>query len=178
MGVIISECTVLFQIDVFINMMYAGINAVENDTHALEKNEGSVGKYLDVYERIIDVFKGAKKLAAQESMKSEDTMNNLRSIEYTYRKDDSIYGANMFSIVQPKTKEAYAYTSTIGTSFGSLINSNLHPIILNNLVSYAALDFSIYGTINSALLQPLIAFKNDQVRTKSKEKGFNFRILF
>ncbi|KAL6725484.1 hypothetical protein Aduo_007534 [Ancylostoma duodenale] len=62
------------------------------------------------------------------------------------------YAANFFTLVDVKKNQAIAYTSTIGTSFGSLINSKSQPsIILNNL-------YDSIGTMNAFFFLPIIAF--------------------
>ncbi|RCN48643.1 hypothetical protein ANCCAN_05282, partial [Ancylostoma caninum] len=69
------------------------------------------------------------------------------------------YAANFFTLVDVKKNQAIAYTSTIGTSFGSLINSESQPsIILNNLYDYTSSIYDSVGTINAFLFQPIIAF--------------------
>ncbi|EYC02728.1 hypothetical protein Y032_0098g3093 [Ancylostoma ceylanicum] len=88
------------------------------------------------------------------------------------------YAANFFTLVDVKKHQAVAYTSTIGTSFGSLINSVSQPsIILNNLYDHASSINDTFGTISSFLFQPIIVFNRKIEFTWAGPGGFLQRSL-
>ncbi|VDL78637.1 unnamed protein product [Nippostrongylus brasiliensis] len=71
------------------------------------------------------------------------------------------FGGNFFTLVDAKKQQAIACTSTLGNSFGSLINSYRDPtIILNNLFDYASILEHNVVLLNTFVFIPMISFKN------------------
>ncbi|XGW14896.1 hypothetical protein V3C99_000850 [Haemonchus contortus] len=70
------------------------------------------------------------------------------------------YNSNFFALVDVKKRQAIACTSTLGSSFGSLMSSSswTPPTIFNNLISFVTTPDEETGITNAFLFQPLIAF--------------------